>query len=70
VIAVTSIASNASAIPASVVVFSDRIGDDAVSAVLRSVTFVLVGLAAAIIPGPTRATDPAHASAGRVDLRE
>ncbi|HEX7226038.1 MAG TPA: DMT family transporter, partial [Candidatus Limnocylindria bacterium] len=56
VIAVTSIASNASAIPAGVVVFSDPIGDDAVSIVLRSLAFILVVLAAAIIPGPTRAT--------------
>jgi hypothetical protein len=58
VIAVTSIASNASAIPAGVVVFSDPIGDDAVSVVLRSLAFILVVLAAAIIPGPTRATAP------------
>jgi drug/metabolite transporter (DMT)-like permease len=58
VIAVTSIASNASAIPAGVVVFSDPIGDDAVSIIVRSLAFILVVLAAALIPGPTRATAP------------
>ena len=54
VIAVTSVASNASAIPAGIVVFGDPIGDDAVSIVLRSVAFVLVVIAAALIPAPTR----------------
>jgi drug/metabolite transporter (DMT)-like permease len=56
VIAVTSIASNASAIPAGVVVFGDAIGDDAASVVLRSLAFILVVLAAMIIPAPTRVT--------------
>ena len=55
VIALTSIASNASAIPAGIVVFGDPIGDDAASVILRSLAFVLVVLAAAMIPGPTRA---------------
>ena len=54
VIAVTSVASNASAIPAGVVVFGDPIGDDALSIVLRSLAFVLVVIAAALIPAPTR----------------
>jgi hypothetical protein len=54
VIAVTSVASNASAIPAGVVVFADPIGDDASSVVLRSLAFVLVIVAAALIPAPTR----------------
>ena len=54
VIAVTSVASNASAIPAGVVVFGDPIGDDTLSVVLRSLAFVLVVIAAALIPGPTR----------------
>lgn len=54
VIAVTSVASNASAIPAGVVVFADPIGHDASSVVLRSLAFVLVIVAAAIIPAPTR----------------
>jgi drug/metabolite transporter (DMT)-like permease len=55
VIALTSIASNASAIPAGIVVFGDPIGDDAMSVILRSVAFLLVVLAAALIPAPTRA---------------
>ena len=55
VIAVTSIASNASAIPAGVAVFGDPLGDDAVTIVLRSAAFVLVVAAAALIPAPTRA---------------
>jgi drug/metabolite transporter (DMT)-like permease len=54
VIAVTSVASNASAIPAGVVVFGDSIGEDALSIALRSLAFVLVVLAATLIPGPTR----------------
>jgi drug/metabolite transporter (DMT)-like permease len=58
VIAVTSIASNASAIPAGVVVFGDPIGDDMVSIALRCMAFILLVFAAAIIPGPTRATAP------------
>jgi hypothetical protein len=63
VIAVTSIASNASAIPAGVVVFGDPIGDDAVTVVLRSLAFVLVVIAAALIPAPTRTSaSPRHAS--------
>jgi hypothetical protein len=55
VIALTSIASNASAIPAGVVVFGDPMGDDALSIAARSTAFVLVIAAAALIPGPTRA---------------
>jgi drug/metabolite transporter (DMT)-like permease len=54
VIAVTSVASNASAIPAGVVVFGDPIGEDTLSIVLRSLAFVLVVIAAALIPAPTR----------------
>jgi drug/metabolite transporter (DMT)-like permease len=55
VIALTSIASNASAIPAGIVVFGDPIGDDAMSVILRSMAFLLILVAAAMIPGPTRA---------------
>jgi drug/metabolite transporter (DMT)-like permease len=58
VIAVTSIASNASAIPAGIVVFGDPLGDDAVSVIMRTVAFLLVVAAAALIPGPTRAASP------------
>jgi drug/metabolite transporter (DMT)-like permease len=59
VIAVTSIAGNASAIPAGIVVFGDPLGSDALSIVLRSIAFVLVVAAAALIPAPTRAAQPA-----------
>ena len=55
VIAVTSIASNASAIPAGVVVFGDPLGADAPTVALRSLAFLLVVAAAALIPAPTRA---------------
>ena len=55
VIAVTSIASNASAIPAGVIVFGDPLGADAATVALRSLAFVLVVAAAALIPAPTRA---------------
>jgi drug/metabolite transporter (DMT)-like permease len=59
VIAVTSIASNASAIPAGVVVFGDPLGDDPLTVAMRCLAFVLVVTAAALIPGPTRVTVPA-----------
>jgi drug/metabolite transporter (DMT)-like permease len=55
VIAVTSIAGNASAIPAGIVVFGDPLGADAAAIVLRTMAFVLVVAAAALIPAPTRA---------------
>jgi drug/metabolite transporter (DMT)-like permease len=54
VIAVTSIASNASSIPAGIVVFGDPLGEGATIA-LRCLAFVLVVAAATLIPGPTRA---------------
>ena len=57
VIAVTSIASNASAIPAGVVVFGDPLGADAPTVALRSLAFLLVVAAAALIPAPTRAVE-------------
>jgi len=57
VIAVTSIASNASSIPAGVVVFGDPLGEGATIA-LRCLAFVLVVAAATLIPGPTRAREP------------
>ena len=60
VIAVTSIAGNMSAIPAGIVVFGDPLGSDAVSVALRSVAFVLVVAAAALIPAPTRAAEQAQ----------
>jgi drug/metabolite transporter (DMT)-like permease len=55
VIALTSIASNDSSLPAGIIVFGDPIGDDAASVILRSLAFLLVVVAAAMIPGPTRA---------------
>ena len=55
VIAITSIAGNASAIPAGIVVFGDPLGHDAVNVAVRTLAFVLVVAAAALIPAPTRA---------------
>jgi Ca2+/Na+ antiporter len=46
VIAVTSIAGNASAIPAGIIVFGDPLGSDAVAVAVRSFAFVLVVVAA------------------------
>jgi drug/metabolite transporter (DMT)-like permease len=62
VIAVTSIACNASAIPAGIVVFGDPLGSDARAVAVRSIAFVLVVVAAALVPTPARA---ARASARR-----
>jgi drug/metabolite transporter (DMT)-like permease len=56
VIAVTSIAGNICSIPAGIIVFGDPLGSDALSIALRSAAFVLVVVAAALIPAPTRAT--------------
>jgi drug/metabolite transporter (DMT)-like permease len=55
VIAVTSIAGNASAIPAGIIVFGDPLGSDTLTVVVRTVAFLLVVVAAALIPAPTRA---------------
>jgi drug/metabolite transporter (DMT)-like permease len=55
VIAVTSIAGNASAIPAGIVVFGDPLGHDATAVVIRTIAFLLVVGAAGLIPAPTRA---------------
>jgi len=55
VIAVTSIASNASSIPAGIVVFGDPLGEGTGTIVLRCAAFLLVVAAATLIPGPTRA---------------
>jgi multidrug transporter EmrE-like cation transporter len=69
VIAVTSVAGNASAIPAGIVVFGDSLGGDALIIVLRSLAFLLVTVAAAAIPGPVRVTSQ-PASAPEPDYRE
>ena len=55
VIAVTSIASNASSIPAGIVVFGDPLGEGTLTIALRCLAFLLVIAAATLIPGPTRA---------------
>ena len=57
VIALTSVASNASAIPAGIVVFGDPLGHDALTVVVRTIAFLTVVAAAALIPAPTRAAD-------------
>jgi drug/metabolite transporter (DMT)-like permease len=55
VIAVTSIAGNASAIPAGILVFRDPVGSDTLDVVVRMLAFLLVVGAAVLIPAPTRA---------------
>jgi drug/metabolite transporter (DMT)-like permease len=57
VIAVTAIAGNASAIPAGIIVFGDPLGSDAFTVVVRTLAFLLVVAAAALIPAPVRAAD-------------
>ena len=56
VIAITSVASNVSAILAGIVVFRDPIGDDSFTIALRITAFALVIVAAALIPAPVRAS--------------
>ena len=60
VIAVTSIAGNASSMPAGVVVFGDPLGSDALTVAARTLAFVVVIVAAALIPAPTRAGERAR----------
>lgn len=60
VIAVTSIASNASAMPAGVVVFRDELGSDPLIVAGRILSFVVVIVAAALIPAPNRAGERAR----------
>ena len=69
VIAVTSIAGNASSVPAGIVVFRDPLGDDAVAIVLRSLAFLAVVVAAALMPAPTRAATPEPAKRDRSSVR-
>jgi hypothetical protein len=57
VIAATSIAGNATAILAGVVVFGDPVGSSPLLATLRIGAFALVVIAAAMMPGPMRAAD-------------
>jgi drug/metabolite transporter (DMT)-like permease len=63
VIAVTSIAGNASAIPAGIVVFGDPLGSHTLEVGVRVFAFVLVIVAAALIPAPTRAASAADGAA-------
>jgi hypothetical protein len=74
VIAVTSIASNASAMPAGVIVFSDSLGTSSAVVVGRILSFIVVIVAAALIPAPTRAGERAkeagrRAKAGKAPAR-
>jgi multidrug transporter EmrE-like cation transporter len=55
VIAVTSVAANMSTIVAGVVVFGDPVGDDFLVVVARLTAFVLVLVAATLMPAPVRA---------------
>ncbi len=55
VIAVTSVAANMSAILAGVLVFGDPLGDDTLIVAARMIAFVLVLVAAALMPAPVRA---------------
>jgi drug/metabolite transporter (DMT)-like permease len=61
VIAVGSIAGNASAIPAGIVVFGDPLGSSAGAIALRTAAFVLVVGATALIPAPVRAGEEVKA---------
>ncbi|MDQ3934565.1 MAG: hypothetical protein M3340_08025 [Actinomycetota bacterium] len=55
VIAATSIAGNATAILAGVIVFGDPVGESPLLATLRIAAFALVIVAAGLMPGPVRA---------------
>jgi multidrug transporter EmrE-like cation transporter len=67
VIAVTSIAGNASAIPAGIVVFGDPLGNSAMVVGLRTLAFLLVVAAAALIPAPTRAAPSSEEAQPQMD---
>jgi drug/metabolite transporter (DMT)-like permease len=70
VIAVTSIAGNASAIPAGIIVFGDPLGSDELTVGVRCFAFLLVVAAAALIPAPTRAADAVKRSGERAQQRQ
>lgn len=55
VMAVTSIAGPASSIPAGMIVFGDPLGSNALEVAVRSLAFVAVVAASALIPAATRA---------------
>jgi hypothetical protein len=73
VIAVTAIAGNASAIPAGIIVFGDPLGGETLTVVVRTLAFLLVVAAAALISAPTRVAEapaPRSSSGGRMRSRE
>jgi hypothetical protein len=70
VIAMTSIAGNASAIPAGIVVFGDPLGSDALEIGLRCLAFAMVVGAAALIPAPTRAAEKVKEAGAREARQE
>ena len=61
VIAITSVAANMSAIAAGMMVFGDPLGDDLVVVVARLTAFVLVLVAAALMPAPVRVGEALNA---------
>jgi hypothetical protein len=67
VIAVTSALSNVTAILGGVVVFGDPMGNDALTVGVRVLAFVLVVVAAALIPAPVRASGQRQESGSEPD---
>jgi hypothetical protein len=65
VIAITSIASNASAMPAGILVFGDELGSNGAIIAGRVLSFIVVIVAAALIPAPTRAGERAREAGER-----
>src|SRR4029077_19878790 len=61
VIAVTGTAANIAGIAGGIVVFGDPMAGSAVGVVLQAMAFVLVVVAAALMPAPTRAAGAAQA---------
>jgi len=70
VIALTSIAGNASSIPAGIVVFGDPLAEQLPMAIARCLAFVMVVIAAAMIPAPVRAAKKEPAEEESVGRRE
>jgi drug/metabolite transporter (DMT)-like permease len=62
VIAITTVAANASAILGGIIVFGDPIGSDALAIVVRTAAFALVIAAAALTPAPMRAASRSAAA--------
>ncbi|HEX4719145.1 MAG TPA: DMT family transporter [Thermoleophilaceae bacterium] len=69
VIAVTSIAGTASAIPAGIIVFGDPVGSDALAVGVRSLAFLMVVVAGALIPAPVRAAAASRRGARAQDVQ-